>query len=197
MLLYKLSKYSDTIANADASDDKELHEEEDANDAVVDINGSGRYRFGWNIPNDMPAVGATPASSGYLVPATHIESFHFGTNPRETSPNQLNPGEAAGNIGYGTQGGSHDAQATLDAMGFYYDQGNPKDGHYQPHNTHSDGEYDSAEWHAPAFPQGQSKSGDPSPFIRSQVGNLGEYWDGEYVTASPNGYRTNDYSWHG
>ena len=83
----KLSRYSDTIANGDYSDDKELKEESDANDDVVDINGSGRVRFGWNIPNDMPAVGASPAVDGYLVPATHIHPDHFTTNPRELSPN--------------------------------------------------------------------------------------------------------------
>ena len=197
----KIARYSDTIANGDTSDDKELHEESDANDAVVDINGSGRTRFGWNIPNDMPAAGASPAVDGYLVPATHIHPSHFTTNPRELSPNQLLPGQKALDIGYGTYGGSHDPQATLDAMGFYYDQGNPKDGHYQPQNTHPTGtefgDHESAEWHAPAFPQGQSKSGDPSPFISSQVGNGGEFWDGEYVVATPNGYRTNDHSWYG
>jgi len=105
-------KYSDAIANGDSSDDKELKEEEDANDDVVDINGSGRYRFGWNLPNN------------YMVPATHIETGlgHFGTVPRDESPNQLNPGEASGDYGYGTRGYSkgetHDPQGTLEAMGF-------------------------------------------------------------------------------
>ena len=70
MLLYKLSKYSDTIANGDSSDDKDLHEEEDGNDDIIDPNGSGRFRFAMHEPLD------------YMVPATHIEPFHFGTTPR-------------------------------------------------------------------------------------------------------------------
>ena len=70
MLLYKLSKYSDTIANGDYSDDKDLHEAEDENDDIVDINGSGRYRFAMNEPLH------------YMMPATYIEPFHFGTVPR-------------------------------------------------------------------------------------------------------------------
>jgi hypothetical protein len=121
MLLYKLSKYSDTIANGDASDDKELHEEEDGNDDVVDINGSGNYRFAMEEPLQ------------WMVPATHIETGlgHFTTNPRDASPNQLQPGEASGSFGYGTFGqsmanewtGSHNPQATLDNMGFYTDSG--------------------------------------------------------------------------
>jgi len=106
------NKYSDTIANGDQSDDKELHEEEDANDDVVDINGSGRYRFAMNEPLQ------------YMVPATHIETGldHFGSVPRSESPNQLNPGEAEGDFGYGTRGYSkgetHDPQGTLEAMEF-------------------------------------------------------------------------------
>ena len=66
----KLFKYSDTIANADAADDKELGEEEDHNTAIVDINGWGNSRFHMNEPLD------------YMVPATHILPGHFGTVPR-------------------------------------------------------------------------------------------------------------------
>ena len=74
MLLYKLNKYSDTLANGDSSDDKELAEENDAQDDVVDMNGSGNYRFHMHEPLD------------YMVPATHIEPFHFGTVPRSDNP---------------------------------------------------------------------------------------------------------------
>ena len=52
MQLYKMMKYSDTISNANADDDKELEEEEDPKNFVVDINGSGRFRFGAHVPND-------------------------------------------------------------------------------------------------------------------------------------------------
>ena len=80
-LLYKLSKYSDTIANGDSSDDKELHEEEDVNDDVVDLNGSGKAKYGSHVVMD------------YLPTASYIEPFHFGTIPRADSPNQQQPGE--------------------------------------------------------------------------------------------------------
>ena len=74
-LLYEVTKYSDTIANGDESDDKELHEEEDPKDPVVDINGSGKARYGHAVPTDFFA-------------GNHIFPDHFGTVPRDESPNQ-------------------------------------------------------------------------------------------------------------
>ena len=69
-LLYAFSKYSDSIANGDSADDKDLHEEEDTNDAVVDINGSGKARYGHAVPVDFFA-------------GNKIFPDHFGTIPRE------------------------------------------------------------------------------------------------------------------
>ena len=74
-LLYAFSRYSDTIANGDSADDKDLHEEEDVNDDVVDINGSGKSRFGIKTNEEYFA-------------GNHIFEDHFGTIPREESPNQ-------------------------------------------------------------------------------------------------------------
>ena len=35
-----MRKYSDELANGDSADDRDIHEEEDVNDDVVDVNGS-------------------------------------------------------------------------------------------------------------------------------------------------------------
>jgi len=34
-----LGKYSEELANGDSADDKDIHEDEDMNDDVVDVNG--------------------------------------------------------------------------------------------------------------------------------------------------------------
>ena len=69
-LMYQVNRYSEEIANGDSADDKDLHEEEDVNDAVVDINGSGKARYGSAVPVDYFA-------------GNHIFADHFGTIPRE------------------------------------------------------------------------------------------------------------------
>ena len=74
-------RYSDEIANGDSADDRDLHEEEDTNDDVVDYNGSGKAKYGSHVVMD------------YLPTASYIEPIHFGTIPREESPNQQQPGE--------------------------------------------------------------------------------------------------------
>ena len=46
LLQYEVTRYSDELANGDESDDKELHEEEDMNDPVVDYNGHTNAGYG-------------------------------------------------------------------------------------------------------------------------------------------------------
>jgi hypothetical protein len=41
-----LAKYSDELANGDKDDDKDLHEEEDMNDDVVDVRGHTNAGYG-------------------------------------------------------------------------------------------------------------------------------------------------------
>jgi len=38
-LQYEVTKYSDELANGDSADNRDIHEEEDMNDDVVDFNG--------------------------------------------------------------------------------------------------------------------------------------------------------------
>ena len=72
-LLYAFSSYADTLANGDSADNKDLHEEEDMNDAVVDYNGQTNRGYGSGRPVDFFA-------------GNHIAAGHFGTVPKETSP---------------------------------------------------------------------------------------------------------------
>ena len=70
---YTEASYADTLANGDSADNKDLHEEEDINDDVVDYNGSTNRGYGSARPVDFFA-------------GNHIASGHFVTIPRETSP---------------------------------------------------------------------------------------------------------------
>merc|ERR1712146_179882 len=72
-LLYDVTAYSVEIANGDSSDNKDLHEEEDMNDDVVDYNGQTNRGYGSMRPVDFFA-------------GNHIASGHFVTEPREFSP---------------------------------------------------------------------------------------------------------------
>merc|ERR1712147_373874 len=72
-LLYSVTRYSDELANGDSADDKDLHEEGDMNDDVVDYNGGTNRGYGSARPVDFFA-------------GNHIAAGHFGTVPRETSP---------------------------------------------------------------------------------------------------------------
>ena len=72
-LLYQVTRYSDTLANGDSRDDKDLHEEEDMNDDVVDYNGQTNRGYGSARPVDFFA-------------GNHIAAGEFGTVPKETSP---------------------------------------------------------------------------------------------------------------
>ena len=80
-LLTAIMRYSDEIANGDEADDKDLHEEEDMNDDVVDYNGQTNRGYGSHVVMN------------YLPTATYIEPFNFATTPRADSPNQQQPGE--------------------------------------------------------------------------------------------------------
>lgn len=51
----QLNRYSDELANGDASDDKDLHEEEDVNDDVVDYNGHDHNGYGSRNPTEFHA----------------------------------------------------------------------------------------------------------------------------------------------
>jgi len=44
-------KYSDELANGDSADDREIHEEEDMNDDVVDYNGHTNRGYGSTLPS--------------------------------------------------------------------------------------------------------------------------------------------------
>merc|ERR1712203_206289 len=72
-LLYSFNSYADSIANGDSADNKELHEEGDMNDDVVDYNGGTNRGYGSTRPVDYFAQ-------------NHIASGHFLTPPREVSP---------------------------------------------------------------------------------------------------------------
>jgi hypothetical protein len=47
----RLKKYSDELANGDSADDRDIHEEEDMNDDVVDVNGSTNRGYGSQVPS--------------------------------------------------------------------------------------------------------------------------------------------------
>ena len=74
-LLYQYyeGSYADTLANGDSADNKDLHEEEDINDDVVDYNGSTNRGYGSMRPVDFFA-------------SNHIAYGNFLTEPREQSP---------------------------------------------------------------------------------------------------------------
>jgi hypothetical protein len=58
-------KYSDELANGDAADDREIHEEEDVNDHVVDYNGHTNRGYGSTLPKDY-------FDRNHIMPGHHI-----------------------------------------------------------------------------------------------------------------------------
>jgi len=48
---YTVSRYSDELANGDSADDKDIHEDEDMNDDVVDVNGHTNRGYGSEVPS--------------------------------------------------------------------------------------------------------------------------------------------------
>ena len=64
--------YSDELANGDSADDKDIHEEEDMNDDVVDYNGSTSRGYGAVEPQSR------------FVENNHILSGSHNNGPRET-----------------------------------------------------------------------------------------------------------------
>lgn len=48
----QLYKYSDELANGDSADDREIHEDEDMNDDVVDVNGQTNRGYGSRVPTE-------------------------------------------------------------------------------------------------------------------------------------------------
>lgn len=75
-LQLKLQKYEDTLANGDSADGKDLHEEEDTNDAVVDVNGHDHRGYGSKVSSDHVAHNTI----------TDLFPEHFGTVPRGPEP---------------------------------------------------------------------------------------------------------------
>ena len=45
-----LKDYSDELANGDSADNKDIHEDEDMNDDVVDVNGQTNRGYGSRVP---------------------------------------------------------------------------------------------------------------------------------------------------
>jgi len=50
-----LGQYSDELANGDSADNKDIHEEEDMNDDVVDVNGQTNRGYGSKVPSVFEA----------------------------------------------------------------------------------------------------------------------------------------------
>ena len=67
--LVQLNRYSDELANGDTADDRDIHEDEDMNDDVVDVNGQTNAGYGSAVPMDF-------------FNGNHIASGHFLTEPR-------------------------------------------------------------------------------------------------------------------
>jgi len=67
--LVQLNRYSDELANGDSADDRDIHEDEDMNDDVVDYNGQTNAGYGSKMPVDFFA-------------GNHIFPGHFITEPR-------------------------------------------------------------------------------------------------------------------
>ena len=95
-LLYKLNRYSDEVANGDEADDKDLHEEEDMNDDVVDLNGGTNRGYGSHVVMD------------YLPQASRIEPFHFGTVPRAFVQTESQLGKYSDEIANGDEADDKD-----------------------------------------------------------------------------------------
>ena len=61
-------KYSDELANGDSADDREIHEEEDMNDDVVDVNGQTNRGYGSAVPSKYFAGNHIMAGSHITTP---------------------------------------------------------------------------------------------------------------------------------
>ena len=59
-------KYSDELANGDSADDRDIHEDEDMNDDVVDVNGHTNAGYGAYVP-------ATFFTHNHIMEGSHIQ----------------------------------------------------------------------------------------------------------------------------
>jgi hypothetical protein len=59
-------KYSDELANGDEADDKDIHEEEDENDDVVDFNGQTNAGYAHVLPSKFVA-------DNHIMAGSHIQ----------------------------------------------------------------------------------------------------------------------------
>lgn len=65
-----LGKYSDELANGDSADDREIHEDEDMNDDVVDVNGQTNRGYGSRVPSTFFAGNHILEGSHITTPST-------------------------------------------------------------------------------------------------------------------------------
>ena len=65
-----IAKYSDELANGDSADDRDIHEDEDMNDDVVDVNGGTNAGYG-----------ALYGTQENFFNINHIEPGSFLTDP--------------------------------------------------------------------------------------------------------------------
>ena len=78
-------KPSDETANGDRDDDKEIHEEEDMNDAVVDYNGHTNRGYGSATPKDF--FNRNKIMDGHHITVPRDESNHsMGNNAHMQLP---------------------------------------------------------------------------------------------------------------
>lgn len=73
----RVRKYSDELANGDSMDDRDIHEDEDMNDDVVDVNGHTNAGYGSMEPSRYVA-------QNHIRPGTHI------TEPRNLQLSERN-----------------------------------------------------------------------------------------------------------
>lgn len=71
-----IEKYSDELCNGDQDDDREIHEDEDMNDDVVDVNGQTNAGYGSKLPS-------TYFSENKIFDGHHIQT------PRDDGPQPL------------------------------------------------------------------------------------------------------------
>jgi hypothetical protein len=64
---YTVTKYSDELANGDEADDKDIHEEEDYNDDVVDVNGQTNAGYASPYQTQSTWVGVN-----HIMEGSHI-----------------------------------------------------------------------------------------------------------------------------
>jgi len=83
-LLFKVSKYSDGIANGDSADDKDLEREADPEDMIVDFNGYSNHGYA-HTPYDTPKEPYKFDNAHFAD--NNIKNLfpeHFGTTPRDS-----------------------------------------------------------------------------------------------------------------